>query len=148
MAELGRAKLIEDAGRDFFCRIAIISSETVKHLFVPRPIFQHLRRRFNKIAGNAGAGETGVVRLYAIKMECMAWPEFMEERHDDILVRQERGPVGLRRWKIANQRDYRTLITTVVKQLAIDDAGTQQSDCNLPLSAGTYRGKTAPSARR
>ena len=51
-------QFVENLGRDFLGRIAIVRGEAVQNFFVPDPVFEHLRRGFDEIARNARAGET------------------------------------------------------------------------------------------
>ena len=83
--QLGGLELVQYLLGNFFGRIAVIRGKAVQHLFVPNPVLQHLRRRFDEIARHARAGEAGVFGAGQNRVHGVA--EFVEERFH-VLVRR------------------------------------------------------------
>src|SRR5262249_29538478 len=83
---LGVVHFLNDLSRDFLGRIAVVSRESIEHFFVPNPVLQHLRRRFDKIAGNMRAAEASVLRTGGYFMEAMT--EFVKQ-HFNVGMRHE-----------------------------------------------------------
>ena len=115
---LGVVHLLDDVARDLFRRIAVIGGETVEHFFVPDPVLQHLRRRFDEITGDMCSGKAAMPRTGCDFVQDVA--EFVEQRFH-VGMGHERRLVCARRRKIAKQRRNRTLILAVRQLFATDD---------------------------
>ena len=124
--QFGVVHFLDGLRRNFLRRIAIIGGESVENFFVPDPVLQHLRRRFDEIARHIGAGEAAIFRARHDRVQRVA--EFVEERFH-VAVRHERGFVRAR--AAGNCKAARTvgpLIFSVRHQLAADDFELARSD--------------------
>src|SRR2546425_9836104 len=86
-----------------------MASERSQPLRTMHPFFQHLRRRFHKIAFHADAADPRPLLLPA-KNPVHQMPEFMEER-DHIAIFHQSRIIGGWIWKIAEQDRLRQLFS-------------------------------------
>ncbi len=76
--ELRLVHSLDDFGRNLFRRIAVISRESIEHFFVPNPVLQHLRGRFDEIARHMSSSKTTVLGPCRDRMQRVS--ELVEER--------------------------------------------------------------------
>lgn len=69
----------------------VVARHLLEDLGLPAPVLQHLRGRFDKVAGDGGAVEPGVLGLAEEAVEDVA---HLVEEGDDVVVPHEGGLVG------------------------------------------------------
>src|SRR5437899_13054831 len=98
--------------------MTIIGGEGVEHLFVPGPVWQHLRGRLDEITRHMRPGEAAVPRASNNRMQAVA--ELVKQRFH-ILVRHEGWFVRARWREVAKQSDSRPLVFSVRYHFATDN---------------------------
>src|SRR5215510_7082844 len=83
ICQLRVVELLDDFCGNFFGRIAVIGSESIKHFLVPNPVLQHLRWRFNKITRDMRSREAAILGSSDNRMQSM--PKLVEKRFDVLM---------------------------------------------------------------
>ena len=115
---LGLLQFIENGLRDLNGWIAVVRCERIEHGLVPDPVFEHLRRRLDKVTRHARASEAAEFRAGQNTVQRVA--KLMEQRLD-VVVREQRGLVFARSREIADERHGGPLIVAAWQSLAGDE---------------------------
>src|SRR5205085_5027668 len=113
--QLGVVHLLNGFSRNLFRWIAVIRGKRIQDILVPHPVLQHLRRGLNEVAGNVGAGESGVMRAGGQRVQHMS--ELMEQGFH-ITVSHERRLVARCRREVTQKSYGRALILAVRQNLS------------------------------